>query len=69
MEGISITASLGATQIEFAFIIIVLASILFLRELLYTSGLERPSYKRAVNIVIIPLFILFIVNLAIILVG
>jgi hypothetical protein len=56
-------------EIEFAIVIIALGLLLFLREILYTMTSEKTRLKLIVNIIIIPFFLLFLFNWAIIFIN
>lgn len=52
-------------EIEFAIVIVALGLLLLLREIINTVKSENTRLKKVVNIVIIPLFVLFIFNLVV----
>jgi len=51
---------------EFAVVTIVLAALLFAKEVVTTSGVGSKRLSRALTIAIIPLLALFIINLAVV---
>lgn len=51
-------------RIEFAVVTIVLALLLFAKEIISTSHIGGTRLSRALTVVIVPLLVLFFINLA-----
>ncbi|MDW5563058.1 MAG: hypothetical protein SA339_07515 [Methanomassiliicoccus sp.] len=53
-------------KVEFAIVTVVLAGLLFAKEIVTTSKVGSKTLSRALSIAILPLLILFVINLAVV---
>jgi hypothetical protein len=53
-------------RIEFAVVTIILAGLLFAKEIVTTSGVGSKRLSRALTIAILPLLALFVINLVVV---
>ncbi len=53
-------------KVEFAAVTIVLAALLFAKEIVTTSRIGSERLSRALTLAIIPLLVIFIINLAVV---